>query len=142
VTAGAAVVLVLGAGAFGVFHGGAKVPERLPPGSRLEGPIGEGRREVYAVRPQRPIRAIVLFGHGWGGYTPVRWVPWLDQLAAQGYAVIYPRYQLTTNWVSEARPAVTDGWRHGLAAGFASLRARGVPVAAVGYSFGGALVFY
>lgn len=140
-TAVTAVGLAFGAAACDVLPG-QQVPERLPSGARIEGPIGEGRREVYVIRPQRPVRAVVVFGHGWGGYTPAHWLPWLDHLAAQGYAVIYPRYQLTAAWTSEVQPAVTDGWRNGLAAGFAALGARGVPVVAVGYSFGGGLVFY
>ena len=36
---------------------------------------------------------VVLFLHGWGATRPRFYQPWLDHLAREGNAVIYPRYQ-------------------------------------------------
>ncbi len=36
---------------------------------------------------------VVLFLHGWGATRPRFYRPWLDHLAREGNAVIYPRYQ-------------------------------------------------
>ena len=36
---------------------------------------------------------VVLFLHGWGATRPRFYQPWIDHLAREGNAVIYPRYQ-------------------------------------------------
>ena len=53
------------------------------------------------LTPKSPIRAIVVFGHGWKTAPPspgYPWVgqfePWLEHLLGGGSAVIFPRYQL------------------------------------------------
>ena len=68
---------------------------------RIEGPYGRGGGEVWVVVPDRPVQSVVVFGHGWKLAPPstaYSWVgqfrPWLDHLAADGSAVIFPRYQL------------------------------------------------
>ena len=135
----ALAVIALGLGAGGC---GSPSSKKASPPAGLEGPIGKGRASVYVMRPRGEIRAIVVVGHGWGEISPDNWLPWFDHLAAQGYAAIYPRYQLTRIYSTELGRPVIDGWRDGLARGFESLEAGDVPVVAVGYSFGGGLVFY
>jgi hypothetical protein len=70
---------------------------------RLAGPYGRGAAAVWLVLPDRPLRSVVVFGHGWKliPYFPGHpWVdqfrPWLDHLAAGGSAVIFPNYQTGT----------------------------------------------
>ena len=126
-----------------VFTGcGSSQSHRGTSHAAVEGPFGKGRQAVYVMRPDRQIRAVVVVGHGWGEYSPTNWRPWFEHLAAQGYAAIYPRYQLTANISTEVGLAVADGWRQGLVTGFEKLGAGDVPVVALGYSFGGGLVFY
>ena len=114
---------------------------------RVEGPFGIGAGEVWLLRPAGKVRSIVVFGHGWKLYPPSRerpWVnqfrPWLDHLVARGNAVVFPRYQLGTG-DSEDVARLLD-YRRGLALGLARLSVGGVPVVAVGYSFGASLAMY
>ena len=112
---------------------------------RLSGPDGAGAEQVWVLRPAGPVRRVVVFAHGWKHAPPspsYPWVgqfrPWLDHLAARGSAVIFPRYQL----------GIGDSYDGGMAAdfeagvrrGFAELGRPRVPVVAVGYSVGAALV--
>jgi len=56
---------------------------------------GEGPARVTVVRPAAvdgPL-PVVLFLHGWGATRPRFYQPWIDHLAREGNAVIYPRYQ-------------------------------------------------
>src|ERR1700732_2257908 len=109
---------------------------------RIEGPYGRGGGEVWVVVPDRPVRSVVVFGHGWKLAPPspaYSWVgqfrPWLDHLAAGGSAVIFPRYQLGLGDTQDA--ARVGDFAAGLRTGYALLAAPTVPVVAVGYSFGG-----
>ena len=111
---------------------------------RIEGRSG---REVWVVVPDRPVRSVVVFGHGWKLTPPSpahSWVgqfrPWLDHLAADGSAVIFPRYQLGIGDTQDAT-RVLD-FAHGLHTGYALLGRPKVPIVAVGYSFGASLAFY
>jgi pimeloyl-ACP methyl ester carboxylesterase len=114
---------------------------------RLTGPFGVGANAVWLLTPLRPIRSIVVFGHGWKAAPSspsYPWVgqfrPWLDHLLAGGSAVIFPRYQLGVG-DQPGRPRVS-AYRAGLRIGFGRLGLPALPVVAVGYSYGGSLVFY
>jgi hypothetical protein len=114
---------------------------------RIEGPYGRGGGEVWVVVPDRPVRSVVVFGHGWKLAPPspaYSWVgqfrPWLDHLAADGSAVIFPRYQLGVGDPQDAT-RVLD-FATGIHTGYALLGGPKVPVVAVGYSFGASLAFY
>jgi dienelactone hydrolase len=116
-------------------------------GDRIEGPYGRSDREVWVVRPDRPVRSVVVFGHGWKLTPPSpahSWVgqfrPWLDHLAAGGSAVIFPRYQLGAGDAQDATRMLD--FEAGVRAGYALLGRPRVPVVAVGYSFGASLAFY
>jgi hypothetical protein len=114
---------------------------------RIEGPYGRGGAAVWVVVPDRPVRSVVVFGHGWKLAPPspaYPWVgqfrPWLDHLAADGSAIIFPRYQLGIDDPQDAT-RVLD-FATGIRTGYALLGRPKVPVVAVGYSFGASLVFY
>jgi dienelactone hydrolase len=102
---------------------------------------------VWVVVPDCPVRSVVVFGHGWKLAPPSAansWVgqfrPWLDHLATNGSAVIFPRYQLGVGDAQDAT-RVSD-FATGIHAGYALLGQPKVPVAAAGYSFGASLAFY
>jgi dienelactone hydrolase len=97
---------------------------------------------VLAPRP--PIRAIVVFGHGWKTAPPAPgspWVgqfePWLEHLLRSGSAVIFPRYQLGLGDPQD--PERVRAFMVGTRTGFERLGRPPVPVVAVGYSFGASL---
>jgi dienelactone hydrolase len=102
---------------------------------------------VWIVVPDRAVRSVVVFGHGWKLVPPspgYSWVgqfrPWLEHLAARGSAVIFPRYQLGVGDVQDTS-RVAD-FAKGIRTGYALLRRPKVPIVAVGYSFGASLAFY
>ena len=98
---------------------------------------GRGASRVWIFAPSARPKLVVLFVHGLGSKreaTPYYHRPWLMHLAREGYEVVYPGY--------ETFPYQPGGLKHliqgvGLAAAHV---AKGVPVAAVGYSRGGRLV--
>lgn len=113
----------------------------------VSGPFGRGAAAVWVVRPAVPVRAVVVFGHGWKVAPPSAsypWVgqfrPWLDHLAARGDAVIFPRYQLGGADAQDAS-RVRD-YEAGAVAGYARLGRPRVPLVAAGYSYGATLAFY
>jgi acetyl esterase/lipase len=56
--------------------------------------VGRGPQTATIVRPDVDGRVpVVLFLHGWGATRPRFYRPWIDHLAHEGNAVIYPRYQ-------------------------------------------------
>ena len=65
-------------------------PDRL-----LTEEYGAGAQTVTVIRPASLDEdvPVVLFLHGWGATRPISYLPWLEHLAQQGNAVIYPRYQ-------------------------------------------------
>lgn len=114
---------------------------------RIGGPFGRGASKVWVVVPDRPVRSVVIFGHGWKLAPPSAahpWVgqfrPWLDHLAAGGSAVIFPGYQLGLGDTQGAARVVD--FANGIHTGFAVLGRPKVPIVAVGYSFGASLAFY
>jgi len=98
---------------------------------------GHGATRTWVFRPSAKPRLIVLFVHGLGNQretTPYYHRPWLAHLAREGYEVVYPGY--------ETFPFQDHGLKHlmqGVAAALPHV-AKGVPVAAIGYSRGGRLV--
>jgi hypothetical protein len=110
----------------------------------LRGPFGQGTSQVWVLAPKSPIRAIVVFGHGWktappsAGYPYVgQFEPWLEHLLGGGSAVIFPRYQLGLGDPQDR--ARVEAFMVGTRTGFARLGRPHVPVVAVGYSFGASL---
>jgi len=74
---------------FAAGCGGAEGPPKL-----VTETVGSGPQTATIVRPDVDGRVpVVLFLHGWGATRPRFYQPWLDHLARQGNAVIYPRYQ-------------------------------------------------
>jgi dienelactone hydrolase len=109
-------------------------------GCRITGPHGDGRGEVWLLRPDGEPESIVVFGHGWTAVDPSDWhQDRLDHLCSEGSLVVFPRYQVDELDTFEDG---VDGFRDGLRTAFAELGAGELPVVAVGYSFGGALVSY
>jgi pimeloyl-ACP methyl ester carboxylesterase len=106
----------------------------------ITGPYGEGRGQVSLLRPDGDPESIVVFGHGWTAVEPTDWHrPRLDHLCADGSLIVFPRYQVDELDTFENG---VDGFRDGVRTGFAELAGVDVPVVAVGYSLGGALVSY
>ena len=106
----------------------------------LTGPFGAGRNQVWLLRPPAAPRSIVLFAHGWTAVDPNDWHrARFDHLCAGGSVVLFPRYQLD---VTDTWPQAVDGFRRGVQIGFGRLGTARLPVVAVGYSLGGALVNY
>lgn len=107
---------------------------------RMDGPFGAGRGQVWLLRPGGDPESIVLFGHGWTAVEPTDWHrPRLDHLCADGSLVVFPRYQVDEVDTFERS---VDGFRDGVRTAFVRLEGVDVPVVAVGYSLGGALVSY
>jgi hypothetical protein len=123
-------VLVSAAGCGSSRHaatGGRIVEERL----------GRGADEVWIFRPADPPRSLVVFVHGLGlgETTPVNHRPWLEHLARQGNAVIYPRYERNLGSRLAVRHLVV-----GVRLAFRRLESPKLPLVAIGYSRGGELV--
>jgi dienelactone hydrolase len=120
----------------GVGCGGNEAVEAC----RITGPFGEGRGQVWLLRPDGDPESIVLFGHGWTAVEPTDWHrSRLDHLCADRSLVVFPRYQVDELDTFENG---VDGFRDGVRTAFAELDRVDVPVVAVGYSLGGALVSY
>lgn len=106
----------------------------------LERQFGVGANGVHVITPRRRgWDTVVVFVHGHGGpgeIGPTHHRPWLEHLAAEGTAVLYPRY--------EAAPGGHDAARHldrGVATGLGILGARpGARIVGLGYSRGARLV--
>jgi dienelactone hydrolase len=114
--------------------------ERAAQDCRITGPFGSGRGQVWLLRPSTAPSSLVLFAHGWTAVQPTDWHrPRLDHLCAHGSVVVFPRYQVDELDTFELG---VDGFRKGVRTAFARLDDADVPVVAVGYSFGGALVNY
>jgi predicted esterase len=98
---------------------------------------GSGATRAWVFEPSVKPKLTVLFVHGLGGQretTPYYHRPWLEHMALEGDEVVYPAY--------EAFPLQASAMKH-LVQGIANAvphLARGVPVAAIGYSRGGRLV--
>jgi hypothetical protein len=103
----------------------------------VEGPLGKGADQVWVFWPPGPPKDVVVFIHGLGRgeLTPANHRPWLEHLAEEGSAVLYPRY--------EAQLGGPDAVLHVLAAvrrGLRRIHRPGLPLVAIGYSRGGEIV--
>ena len=79
---------------------------------------------------------MVLFLHGWGATRPRFYRPWLEHLAREGNAVIYPRYQ---DSVVEPPPQVLGNVLAGVRAALARIDEDPGSLVVAGHSAGGAL---
>lgn len=111
--------------------------------------LGSGANEAWVMAPGGA-RAIVVFLHERGESIPQDYLGWLDNLAAQESAVVFPRYETRTSRTPQQmlralRAAITMAERH-LArlpvSGFGGGPIKGVPVIVVGYGLGATLAFY
>lgn len=100
-------------------------------------PLGVGAAQVWVLKPNGPIRSVVVFLHGWGTFSP-EGTPWIDHLRARGNAVVFPRYQKDLN---DRATSTIYRLRDGLRRAFAERELRDRPVVAVGYSWGASLAF-
>ena len=100
--------------------------------------IGRGADQVWILQPRGPPHDIVVFGHGWSTPVPSDWAPWLDHLREGGSIVIFPRYE---SGAGDSPTAALGAFRRGVAAAFRRLGPTGLPVLALGKSFGAAAIF-
>jgi acetyl esterase/lipase len=120
-----ALLLLAGCG------GGAK-PPRL-----ITKTVGRGPQTATIIRPDVDRRLpVVLFLHGWGATRPSFYRPWLDHLAREGNAVIYPRYQ---DSVLEPPPQVLGNVLAGVRQALARVDEDPRSLVVAGHSAGGAL---
>src|SRR5581483_7429958 len=61
--------------------------------AKVEGPYLQGKLQYWLVRPQGKPRAVVILLHGLARNSGEQLVAWQKHLAAQGDAVIFPRYE-------------------------------------------------
>lgn len=82
--------------------------------------------------------AVVVFLHGWTDLDPGLYRPWIEHLTGRGDAVVFVDYQAS---LLSTPDDMLAGAERGIRAGLSAARAAGAdgPVAAVGYSLGGAL---
>ncbi len=124
---------------------------RAAPSSDIVGitDLGSGANETWVIAAGGA-RSIVVFLHERGDPIPQRYLGWLDHLAADESAVVFPRYESTASRTPQRmlralRTAVTTAEHHlaGLpVTGFGGGPIKGVPVIVVGYSYGATLAFY
>jgi acetyl esterase/lipase len=102
---------------------------------------GRGASQVWILRPAGPPKSVVVYAHGWTATSPRDChLAQMDHLCAEGSIVIFPQYQAGS--FSDTFEKSVEPFRQGLQAAFARLGRSRLPVVAVGYSFGGTLVFY
>lgn len=124
---GALVAVLLAAGC-----GGDSGPPKL-----LTETVGSGPQTATIVRPDVDGRLpVVLFLHGWGATRPSYYRPWLEHLAREGNAVIYPRYQ---DSVVEPPPQVLGNVLVGVRQALGRIDEDPRSLVVAGHSAGGAL---
>jgi len=124
---------------------------RAAPSSEIVGitDLGSGANESWVIAPGGA-RSIVVFLHERGDPIPQNYLGWLDHLAAEESAVVFPRYESAKartpqQMLRALRVSVTAAERHlaGLpVSGFGGGPIKGVPIIVVGYSYGASLAFY
>jgi dienelactone hydrolase len=111
--------------------------------------VGSGANEAWVIGAGGG-RSIVVFVHERGDPIPQRYLGWLDHLAADDSAVVFPRYESGTSRTPQQmlralHAGVAAAERH-LAdlpvTGFGGGPIKGVPVIVVGYSYGATLALY
>jgi len=144
------IALLLTATAAAVVLAGAP-SSRAASSSEIVGitSLGSGAKETWVIAPGGA-RSIVIFLHERGDPIPQNYLGWLDHLAAEESAVVFPRYESVESRTPQQtlralRAGVTTAERH-LArlpvSGFGGGPIKGVPVIVVGYSYGATLAFY
>jgi hypothetical protein len=111
--------------------------------------LGRGANETWVIAPGGA-RSIVVFLHERGDAIPQKYLSWLDALAGQDSAVVFPRYETGASHTPQqilraVRAGVTAAERHlaGLPVnGFGGGPIKGVPVIIVGHGYGATLAFY
>jgi len=111
--------------------------------------LGSGANEAWVIAPGGA-RSIVVFLHERGDPIPQRYLGWLDALASEESAVVFPRYEGTASDTPQQvlralRASVTKATHHlaGLpSSAFGGGPIKGVPVIVVGYGYGATLAFY
>jgi len=99
--------------------------------------VGRGPQTATIIRPDVDGRLpVVLFLHGWGATRPGSYRPWLDHLAREGNAVVYPRYQ---DSFLEPPPQVLGNVLAGLRLALARVDEDPGSLVVAGHSAGGAL---
>jgi acetyl esterase/lipase len=100
--------------------------------------IGQGPAAVTIIRPEGldDDVPVVLFLHGWGATEPRAYRPWLEHLAREGNAVVYPRYQ---DSFAEPPAQVLGNVVLGVRAALARLDEDPGSLVVAGHSAGGAL---
>jgi dienelactone hydrolase len=61
--------------------------------AKVDGPYLHGKLQYWLVRPHGEPRAVVVLLHGLSQHTGEQLVQWQKHLAAEGDAVIFPRYE-------------------------------------------------
>jgi acetyl esterase/lipase len=99
--------------------------------------VGRGTQAATILRPDvKGALPVVLFLHGWGATEPRYYQPWLDHLAREGNAVIYPRFQES---LAEPPPQVLGNVLAATRLALARVRERPGSLVVAGHSAGGAL---
>jgi dienelactone hydrolase len=98
--------------------------------------------QIQIFAPERP-KGVLVFGHGAGG-SPDRYLPLFARLNAAGYAVMAPVHVDSLQHPEHARFNLQTAFGEriadvGATARAAAERFRGLPLAAVGHSYGGLL---
>lgn len=114
--------------------GGEPAPEPAPIVTER---VGRGAQTAWVIRPRvdRP-QPVVIFLHGWGATLPGTYEPWLQHLARQGNAVIYPRYQ--DSFLTPPAQVLANALA-GIRLALRSIEARPGGLVVAGHSAGGAL---
>jgi acetyl esterase/lipase len=112
--------------------GGATEPPKL-----LTETVGSGPQTATIIRPDVGGRLpVVVFLHGWGATRPRYYRPWLEHLAREGNAVIYPRYQ---DSFVEPPPQVLGNMLAGVRGALGHIDEDPGTLVVAGHSAGGAL---
>ena len=131
------MLLPLAAALLALAAGCGSSPRHAAADRLVEERLGRGADEVWIFRPSGPPRSLVVFVHGLGlgETTPVNHRPWLEHLARDGSAVIYPRYERALGSRAAVRHLVV-----GVRLAYRHLGSPKLPLVAIGYSRGGELV--
>ena len=95
---------------------------------------GSGENQVWILRAKGKPRAVVVFLHGLGSNSGEQLEPWQAHLGAEGYDVIYPRYEQPPPNM-DARDTIVEATRRALV----DLGRPKVPLILLGHSRGGRL---
>ena len=144
------IALLVSASAAAAILASAPASEAAP-SSEIVGitSLGSGASETWVLAPGGA-RSIVVFLHERGDPIPQRYLGWLDYLAANESAVVFPRYESAASRTPQQmlhalRGGLTKAEHHlaGLPVnGFGGGPIKGVPLIIVGYGYGATLAFY